>query len=211
MKGRREEVYLNCWATPQRSWFSRSWSSRTHNLTPQWVRRWYTGPKTIQESLQWPCPLTFLNIDSDPIPARPDCALNWPVFFPLALPAHGRHSINLSLCWWILNMMMIDLLNYHQMQEPWMSPHLIISGSEVPLPTFLLPSSWSRDGSFPNANHHSNSADYVEKTKTTLLEKAGARFNVVAYWCLKDNVLLISPKVEHTKKSITFSRKDDLD
>ena len=87
-------------------------------------------------------------------------------------------------------MMVMGILNY-RMQKPWMPPHLIISDSEVPLPTFLLPPAGSRDGSFPNANHHSNSADCAAKTQTTLLEKAGARFNVVAHWCLKYNVQLI--------------------
>lgn len=101
-------------------------------------------------------------------------------------------------------MMVMGFLNYHQIQEPRMSPCLIISGSEVPLPIFLLPPSGSRDGSFPNTNHNGNSADCVAKTQITLTEKTGARFNVVAHWHLKYNVQLIPQRQNTPQKVLHF-------
>lgn len=131
---------------------------------------------------------------------QPDCLVSF------ESPAHGKNTVNLSWCWWTLNMMLIGFLNYHQMQDPRMSLHLIENfrlwnasshmwhSSLLPhhLPIPML--QWAC--SLPTGDHHTNSQVMWEEP--TLLEKAEA--DAMGLWALKDNGQLIYPKVEYTKK-----------
>lgn len=154
--------------------------------------------------LWWPFSLTLLNTDSVPsrhmLYPQPDCLVSF------ESPTCGKHTVNLSWCWWTLNMMLIGFLNYHQMQDPQMSLHLmenfrLWSASSHMWHSFFLPHhlpilmlQWAA---------HSLLAIITPTLQViwkepTLLEKAEA--DVMGLWALKDNGQLIYPKVEYTKK-----------